>query len=277
MRVPPGTPGRRRQRTTWLTSFCGPRGDPESSDQLSPRFIRNVLEVAVFARPEVNCGAEETAPGEQVGFESQIFLPLVPPRTFPRDVRGEKTDCTVFSQNKTGRPASLNSSSRPDVSWSGSPQLCPPLPTFGPKWDVRALLLVGGLGDPPRAEEEPARIPGSATFPRVHRHQPHQPLGHGCCHLPTCTYPCAPVAPVNPLPPPNTLRQTYPNSLRLSPSEGKMQPPTQPEGLHEVGWSADPASFQAAPPTPRPAPPLRAWITQAQPHPGAFALAVPLC
>lgn len=54
-----------------------------------------------------------------------------------------------------------------------------------------------------------------------------------------------------------------------------MQPPTQPEGLHEVGWSADPASFQAAPPTPRPAPPLRAWITQAQSHPGAFALAVP--
>ena len=224
----------------------------------------------------MNHGAEETAPGEQVGFESQIFLPLVLPRTFPRDVRGEKTDCTVFSQNKTGRPASLNSSSRPDVSGSRSLQLCPPLPTFGPKWGLRALALVGGLGDPPRAEEEPARIPESATFPRVHRHQPHRLLGRGHCRLPTRLYACDPVAPVNPPPPPNTQRQvsepeTHPSSLRLSPSEDKMRRPLSQRG--RTRWAG--LLTLPLPKLPRPAPPLRAWITQAQPHRGAFALAVP--
>lgn len=187
----------------------------------------------------MNHRAEETAPSEPVGFESQIFLPLALPRTFPRDVRGAKTDCTVFSQNKNDRPASLenNSLSRPDARGRGSPQPCPLLPTLGPEWGLPASALAGVSGtlrDPQQAEHEPARIPG-------------------ICHLPPCPPP--PASPGHPqgrltrrtpLPlwpslnlPPHTagkfqsLQHTPSHRHKLQRShcpENKVQPPTQPGG-----------------------------------------------
>lgn len=202
------------------------------------------------------------AASEPVGFESQIFLPLALPRTFPRDVKGAKTDCTVFSQNKNDRPASRenNSLSRPDAGRRGSPQPCPLLPMLGPEWGLPASTLAGVSGT---LSGQKMNQPGSwesATCPHVHCHQPHQPQDTPkAASQSTSLCPSGP--PLN-LPPYTAGKFQSPrhtpslrHKLRRSHCpENKMQPPSQPGGparraalLNRAGSVPHPASALAGP------------------------------